>query len=358
MLERRVMRFWKSKAVASLLLMAAIAIVVAGYGSSTPKASASTRDLTATTSSVSSHSSSGSQLFIDINGPVSDPFFQPMKVGADAAAKQFGATYVYESAPNYDNLVPDYVSLVQEAIARHPAGIVVWDCCGTALNSEIKKAEAGGIPVVVVSSGLGDYKTANALTFVGEDHANTGEVAGKAAAADGVKHLLCVNNAATNPDEQSRCNGAEDAMKAAGGTSEEMILPSADTNTASASIEAIQGYLRSHSDIDGIWTEESLIGDDALQAVKNLNETSKIKVSTLGLTNEILAQVKSGALAGATDAQQYLQGFYSLQVLIQYAKYKVYPTEPILPGSLEVTKANVDQLIALQKQYPGVRGGE
>src|ERR1700760_4324128 len=120
------MRFWKAKAVASLLAIAATAVVVVGFGSPA-----------ATASGLKSHASSGStKLFIDVNGPVSDPFFQPMKVGADAAAKEFGVKYDYESAPNYDNLVPDYVNLVKEAIARKPAGIVVWDCCGTALNPE------------------------------------------------------------------------------------------------------------------------------------------------------------------------------------------------------------------------------
>lgn len=340
-------RFSWPRASALLAAVAALTIGLASVGS----AAASTAKPTA-------HAAASGPLFIDINGPVSDPFFQPMKVGADTAAKTFGANYVYESASNYDNLVPDYTKLVKEAITRKPAGMVVWDCCGTALNPYISQAEKAGIPVIVVSSGESDYLKAGAMGFVGEDHHNTGEIAGKAAAATGVKNLLCVNNAASNPDLQSRCDGAEAAMKKAGGTSTQLILPATDVNTPAATVQAIQGYLRSHPQINGVWTQNPSIGDNTVQAVKNLGKTGKIKVSTLGLTNNVLSEIKAGTLTGATDPQQFLQGFYSLQALIQYAKYKLFPTEPILPGSIEITKGNVASVMAIQKQYSGVRGGQ
>lgn len=331
-------------------LLAVVAVMAIGLTSVSSAAAA--------TAKRAPRASSSSPLYIDINGPVSDPFFQPMKVGADTAAKTFGVNYVYESAPNYDNLVPDYTNLVKEAITRHPAGMVVWDCCGTALNQYIAQAQKAGIPVIVVSSGESDYMKAGAMGFVGEDHQNTGEIAGKAAAATGVKNLLCVNNAASNPDLQSRCNGAEAAMKKAGGTSTQLILPATDVNSPAATVQAIQGYLRSHPQINGVWTQNPSIGDNTVQAVKNLGKTGKIQVSTLGLTNNVLSEIKAGTLTGATDPQQFLQGFYSLQALIQYAKYKLYPTEPILPGSIEITKSNVASVIAIQKQYSGVRGGQ
>lgn len=341
------------------MLVAVVAAALLGISAcSSGSASSSGTSGDGSSQTKTTTSGTGNKLFIDVNGPVSDPFFQPMKVGADAAAKTFGVNYVYSSAPNYDNLVPDYVNLLREAISRHPAGLVVWDCCGTALNKYIQQAVHEGIPVVMVSSGLPDWKQAGAMTFVGEDHTNTGEIAGKVAASDGVKHLLCVNNAASNPDLQQRCNGAETAMKAAGGNSTQMIIPATDVNNPSATVQAIQGYLNSHPDINGIWTQNPSIGNNAVDAVKNLGKTGKIPVSTLGLTNEVLSEIQGGTLAAAVDAQQYLQGFYSLQVLIQYAKYGVYPTEPILPGSLAVTKSNVNAVIALQKQYPGVRGGQ
>jgi simple sugar transport system substrate-binding protein len=295
--------------------------------------------------------------FIVVSGPVSDPYFQPMKLGSDDAAKQFGVHYEYSSATNYDNIVADYSKLLTEAIAKKPDGLVVWDAAPTAIDPLVKQAVGEGIPVVMISSGLDTWQADGALTFVGEDHTVTGLAAGTAAAKTGVTHLLCVNNAASNPDLQQRCDGAETSMKKSGGTSEQIIIPASDVNSPSATTTAIQGYLSAHSDIDGVWTQSAAIGTDVTAAVKNLGKDGKIKVSTLGLTKAVLAEVKNGTLASAIDGQQYLQGFYALEILNQYVKYGLYPTAPVLPGALAVTKQNIDQVDSIQSKYPGVRGG-
>jgi simple sugar transport system substrate-binding protein len=281
-----------------------------------------------------------------------------MKLGSDDAAKQFGINYQYSAATNYDNITSDYSKLLTEAIAKKPSGLVVWDSAPTVIDPLVKQATSEGIPVVMISSGLDTWQADGAITFVGEDHTVTGLAAGTAAAKTGVTHLLCVNNAASNPDLQQRCDGAETSMKKAGGTSVQIIIPASDVNSPSATTTAIQGYLSSHPDIDGVWTQSAAIGTDVTTAVQNLNEKGKIKVSTLGLTKEVLADVKNGTLASAIDGQQYLQGFYALEILNQYVKYGLYPTAPVLPGALAVDKDNIAQVEKIQSEYPGVRGGD
>ncbi|HEX4443910.1 MAG TPA: substrate-binding domain-containing protein [Galbitalea sp.] len=328
--------------------MAAVVAVTAGCSASS----------NTTGSKGGSASSSSKTNYIVVSGPVSDPYFQPMKLGSDDAAKQFGINYQYSAATNYDNITSDYSKLLTEAIAKKPSGLVVWDSAPTVIDPLVKQATSEGIPVVMISSGLDTWQADGAITFVGEDHTVTGLAAGTAAAKTGVTHLLCVNNAASNPDLQQRCDGAETSMKKAGGTSVQIIIPASDVNSPSATTTAIQGYLSSHPDIDGVWTQSAAIGTDVTTAVQNLNEKGKIKVSTLGLTKEVLADVKNGTLASAIDGQQYLQGFYALEILNQYVKYGLYPTAPVLPGALAVDKDNIAQVEKIQSEYPGVRGGD
>ena len=54
--------------------------------------------------------------------------------------------------------------------------------------------------------------------------------------------------------------------------------------------------------------------------------------------------------------QPYLDGYYGLVAAYQYVKYGMLPAGQILTGPLMITKDNVDQVLKISKEYPGVRG--
>jgi simple sugar transport system substrate-binding protein len=304
-------------------------------------------------SSAPAAASSGS--IIEVGGPVSDPYFQPMKLGSDDAAKALGITYQYSAAKDYSNTVPDYVQLLTQAISKKPAGLIVWNTNPAALSPLIKQAVGQGIAVVEISSGTDNWQDDGAISFVGEDHTATGVAAGEAAAKTGVTHLLCVNNAGSNPGLQQRCNGAEQGMAKAGGSSEQIILPDTSVNNPSQATQTIQGYLASHSDIDGVWSQNSSVGGYVATAVENLNKSS-IKQSTLGVSKSTIQLLQKGTLSLVVDLQQWLIGYDALQMMQQYLQYGVHPTGAILPGALAVTKDNLQSTLDVMNKYPGVRG--
>jgi simple sugar transport system substrate-binding protein len=296
-------------------------------------------------------------LIIDLNGPLSDPFFGAVKLGADAAAKMFNIEYQYSAPASVANFVPDYTTLINQAVARHPAAIVIANLVPSAFDPLIKKITAAGTPVVVMQSGLETWQSDGALAFVGKSYPSTGRAAGEAALKTGVHHLLCVNSAPTNPSLGLACQAAKATMVAAGGTGVELDIPTVNGSNIAALTQDIQGYLSSHSDIDGIFTLGSPVAVGAVAAVKNLGKSSTITVGTTNVSTQVLQDVKSGALAWVLDQQGYLQGFVSLQIAAQYVKYRIYPTSPVLTDGLIITKSNVDSVLAVQSQYPGVRGG-
>jgi simple sugar transport system substrate-binding protein len=281
-----------------------------------------------------------------------------MKMGADNAAKQLGLDYQYSAAPDETNLGPDYATLLQEAISRHPVAMVVGDFVPTAEDPWIKKATAQGIPVVVVNSGETSWQADGALGFVGEDPYQAGEGAGKAAVEDGIKDLICVDSVPGNPALESRCQGAASAMKAVGGTVTVEDIPSADSTNPAAATEDIQGFVRSHPQADGVLTLGSAYATLALLALKNLGDTAKVKVGTFDVSTANLEAVKSGTLGFLVDQQPFIQGYYSLMMAAQYVAYKVAPTGPIDTGGFIINKTNVDAVLAVQNEYHGLRGAE
>src|SRR6185503_7208459 len=81
---------------------------------------------------------------------------------------------------------------ITQAAARKPAAMVVTIPDPAVLAPPIKQVSSSGMPVVVVNVGDRSYRVAGALTFVGQPDFQAGEEAGKAMAAAGVRHALCV----------------------------------------------------------------------------------------------------------------------------------------------------------------------
>ena len=103
-------------------------------------------------------------------------------------------------------------------------------------------------------------------------------------------------------------------------------------------------------------TQGAAIATDAVTALGNLGKSGTIKVGTMDVSTAVLNDVKNGTLGWVIDQQGYLQGFDSLQIAAQYLRYKLAPTAPVNTGGLIISKSNVYAALAVQKQYPGLRG--
>ncbi|MER8479292.1 substrate-binding domain-containing protein [Mesorhizobium sp. M1163] len=303
-------------------------------------------------------SESASQTIIMLNGPLADPYFGAMKQGSDAAAEALGISYQYAAPSDIKNFVPDYTTLINQAIGRKPDAIVIGNFVPSAFDPLIKKASVAGIPVVVVNTGLNTWQEDGAIGFVGFVPEGLGAAAGGASLQAGVRHLLCINHAPVNPTLGVRCKAARERMAAAGGTVDELNIPFADSGNPAAVTQTIQGYLLSHSEIDGVLALGSAIANNAVVAVQKAGKTGKVTIGTVTLSSSVLDAIANGEITYAVDEQPFLQGFYGIAMASQYARYKVHPTAPILTGGLVIDKTNVNDVIAIQKQFPGLRGAE
>jgi simple sugar transport system substrate-binding protein len=295
-------------------------------------------------------------LIIDLNAPLADPFSGPVKQGADQAAKDLGVNYEYQSTKDLSNFVPEYTALFRQAMGRKPAAIVIGNYVPDAFDPLIKEASGKGIPVVVMNGGLTTWRANNAIGFVGSSPEGDGTAAGKAAVKADVEHLLCVDHAPVNPALGQRCQAAKAELTAAGGTMDVLNIPVSDSTNPSAVTQDVRGYLSSHSQIDGIFTLGAQIATNAIAAVKAVDKAGKIAIGTLGNSTAGLKQVKSGELTWIIDEQPYLQGYYTVHIAAQYARTKMAPTEAIMTGGLIIDKGNVDEVLAVQEKYPGIRG--
>ena len=91
------------------------------------------------------------------HGQAQDGFWGVVRNGVKAGASQMGVTANY-SAPGAESDMPGMVSLIDAAVAKKPAGLVVSIPNPDALGPAIKKAVDAGIPVVSMKSGSDVFK--------------------------------------------------------------------------------------------------------------------------------------------------------------------------------------------------------
>jgi simple sugar transport system substrate-binding protein len=283
-------------------------------------------------------------------------FWSVVYKGAKDAAKDTGCklSEVYGSQQQGQAEPDDSAenAQIQDAINSHVSGIAVSDHNPSLMNPTIAKAQAAGIPVVLLNAGCdpADLAASHAVTCIGQPEVLAGQKAGATFKAEGNTNVLCVIHQ-SGQNLLDRCNGiaqglgagsacSTKAAPAHGPACTELILstPNAASNPQQA-IGQVTAYLQAHPGINAVMTLNSAIGT-ALVSASHAN----IKVGTFDLDPQTLTDLKSGSMDFAIDQQQYLQGYLPIITLFLYKKHEgnsIAPGTIVPTGPLVVNKSNV-----------------
>ncbi len=275
-----------------------------------------------------------------------DAFFSVVKNGADAAGaavEAAGSNFTWIPLPNYDNIGPDMVKLIEQAVAQNCTALAVpvWD--GAAQAPALAAAIDAGVNVFMYNSGLPllEDGTIAALGYFGTDEYKAGLAAGQAHADGGGTSLLCVNTQPGAVNWQQRCGGAIEAASAAGLETEELILPAENFGDAAAISAAVQAKLAENSGIDAIMTGSAADADAVAEALSSMG-ADHVAQGSWDVSANILNRIASGEALFAIDQQGWLQGWYAVSHAWYYDQYAILPaTNVILTGPALITADNV-----------------
>jgi len=233
-----------------------------------------------------------------------DAFWDIVRKGAEAAAAKDHVTLRYASDVDGGG----QATLVQNAIDSKVDAIAVTLAKPAALAAVVQKARAAGIPVVVFNAGIDDWQASGALGYFGSDDGAAGEEAGKRAAAEGAKHVLCVSQEQGHVALEARCDGVRRGF--APGRADKVYVLGTDMPSVRSTIAA---KLRQDPSIDLVVTLGAPFGLTAVQAARDVG--SRAKVATFDTNPQVPAAIRSGALQWAIDQQPYLQGYLAVDAL-------------------------------------------
>ncbi len=268
------------------------------------------------------------------HAPAGDTFWDTIRKGAQTAADKDNVEFLYTS----DGSAPKQAQLIEAAINQKVDGLIVTLAAPDAMEAEVRKAIAAGIPVVTINAGEDSSAKFGALGHFGQNEDIAGQAAGEQLNTMGAKKVLCVVQAQGQVQLEARCAGAQKTFK---GTMDKLYVEGTSMPDVRSKTTA---SLQTDKSIDAVLTLGAPIALTAVQSVKDA--ASSAKVVTFDMNPELVAALKSGDIQFAVDQQPYLQGYLGVDSLWLYKTNgdTLGGGKPVLTGPAIVTKDTVAQI--------------
>jgi len=263
-----------------------------------------------------------------------DTFWDKIRAGAEASAKQHGITLKYSN----NELGPDQATLVQNAIDSKVDGIAVTLANVDAVVPVAKKAVDAGIPVVAFNQGFDNYKDAGAKMYFGSDELLAGQTIGQKITQEGGAKALCVIQAQGLVALETRCKGVKEGF----GNTEVLYVNGADLPSVQ---QTIGSKLTQDPSITNIVTLGAPIALAAVQAQADSGNTAKL--ATFDLNQDAAKAIKDGKIEFSIDQQPYVQGYEAVDSLWLNLTNgnDIGGGKAVLTGPSVVDKSNIEQIL-------------
>jgi ribose transport system substrate-binding protein len=262
-----------------------------------------------------------------------NPFFQAVRVGADAAAKALSAK-VLHYIPTKPDSIPEQLSQIEDVVVKKPDAIVFTPVDYKAMVPGVEKINAANIPVVNITdrSSAGKF-----IAFVGADDYSLGLETGryllKAMGGKGnVVIIEGVKGALTNVD---RVRGFNDALKENPGV--KLLASQPGNYQRLQALQVMENLIESHPQIDGVLAANDAMAMGAIEALEGANRTAQV----IGIngTKEAVDAIKAGKLLASGDYNGFLQGCIGTMIAVRSLRKEPVVPEIMLKPTV-VTKAN------------------
>jgi ribose transport system substrate-binding protein len=269
---------------------------------------------------------------------VANFFWQSVKAGAEAAAKETGVEIYWKGSPNETDISAQ-INIVEDAITSRMAGIMLAPAHRDSLVPMVEKAKREGIPLTIFDSGIG---TESYVSYVATDNVNGGVMAanrlGEKLGGRGKIAILGLKAGSVSTDERER--GFQDTIKAKYPGIEVVAFQYSEANRAVA-IDRASDILTAHPEITGFFSSNEPGTVGAAQAVKQKGGAGKITLVGFDSSPNLIEDLKTGVIDSLVIQNPYRMGYDGVKTLVD----KLHGKEPprrIDTGVMLVTKENLN----------------
>ncbi|WP_426841110.1 ABC transporter substrate-binding protein [Glaesserella parasuis] len=267
-------------------------------------------------------------------------FWQNVRKGAETAGADLGGKYkVTFQGPESETAIDAQVNMVDNAVNRGVAGIVLAASDPVALVPAVRKAYESGIPVVLIDSGLnsdGKYYQ----SFLATDNRAAGKLAAEKLLAKVKGGKVAV---------MSFTQGAASAIERTGGFIDEVkskadykiVGPYYSNSEMVTALNQTEDVLGSNPDLAAIFGANEPTAVGMARAVKQKGFAGKIVAVGFDGNSDLQNFVRDGTLDGIVVQSSYQMGYKGVDTIGKIIKGE--KVEKVIDtGVVYVTKENID----------------
>jgi ribose transport system substrate-binding protein len=282
---------------------------------------------------------SGRKTIAVIPKGVSHSFWQSVKAGADAAARDLDVNIIWKGAASETDITGQ-VNIVEDMVNQKVDGIVLAPSHGDSLVPVVDRAQRQGILVTIFDSGI---STQNYLSYVSTDNRLGGVTAAKRLAeklgGKGKVAILGVKKGSVSTDEREE-GFRETILKEFPGIQLIPIIFYGEANP-NRSLAAAEDLLTSNADLTGMFAsnESSTVG--AVRAIRQRNLAGKVTLVGFDATADLVNNVREGAIDSLVLQNPRKMGYEGVKTVVDKLAGK--PVERRIDTGVKLlTKDNVD----------------
>jgi ribose transport system substrate-binding protein len=241
----------------------------------------------------------------------SNPYWQDVREGAEAAAKEKGVIVEFQG-PDYAS-VEEGIRLINMAYAANVSGIITYIQDGDRYNSVINKIVDSGIPIVTIDS---DAEKSKRLSYIGTDNINAGKVGAKEIIKEiGVEGDIGIIIGGKQVKNQvERVEGFTSYINE-NSNLKITNIESSDSYLLQAELAA-KKILTDNSNIKAIFCTSSQDGIGAAKVIKSMGLVGKVKIVAFDALPETLTFIKEGIISSTIAQNPYAMGWESVNTVL------------------------------------------
>lgn len=277
-------------------------------------------------------------------------FWQNVHKGAEAAIKGIKGHTLTFSGPATESAIADQVNLVENAVNRKVAGIVLAPSDPDALVPAIKKAWEARIPVVLIDSQVADSGKAYYQSFLATDNKAAGEACAKLLIERIGREgkVAIMSYVAGAGSEVGRVGGFKAYLQA--NSKLQVIGPFYSQSQMATALNQTTDVLASHRDLKGIFGANEPTAVGMGRALVQSGRAGKVVAIGFDGNEDLQRFVKDGTLDAIAVQSSFQMGQLGVQTVNEVLQRKPVPKFRDT-GVMMVNKANLQSPEARQVLY-------
>jgi ribose transport system substrate-binding protein len=254
-----------------------------------------------------------------------NPYFQTVRVAAQAAANELGVDLV-NYIPTKPDSLPEQMSQIEDAITKRPSAVVFIPVDSKAMVPGVEKFNTADIPVINLTDRAegGEF-----VSFMGcDDYAVALETAKYLFEKMGGKgNVIIIEGQGGSSNNQKRMAGFKKALEEFPNV--KLLASQTGKFQRTEALLVTENLLQAHRQIDGILAANDSMALGAIEALDAANR--KALVIGLNGTKEAIDAVKAGKLLATGDCDGFLQGCMGVMGAVRHLRNQPVPSEVIFP---------------------------